>query len=40
MKDITLKDGGTFPTIGLGTWQMGGYYSADASRDAEMTNLI
>ena len=40
MEDIMLKDGGTFPAIGLGTWQMGGRRSADSSRDAEMTSLI
>ena len=40
MEDITLKDGGSFPAIGLGTWQMGGRHSADSSRDAEMTSLI
>ena len=40
MEDIMLEDGGSFPAIGLGTWQMGGRHSADSSRDAEMTSLI
>lgn len=40
MEDIKLKDGGSLPVIGLGTWQMGGRYSADSSRDEEMTSLI
>ena len=40
MEDIMLEDGGSFPAIGLGTWQMGGRRSADSSRDAEMTSLI
>ena len=40
MDDIMLDDGGSFPAIGLGTWQMGGRHSTDSSRDTEMTSLI
>ena len=40
MEDIKLEDGGSFPAIGLGTWQMGGRHSADSSRDTEMISLI
>ena len=40
MDDIKLKDGGSLPAIGLGTWNMGGRRSADSSRDTEMVKLM
>ena len=40
MDNLVLNDGGLFPVIGLGTWQMGGRYSADFSRDKETVSLI
>lgn len=40
MENLVLSDGGLFPVVGLGTWQMGGSYSADFSRDKETVSLI
>ncbi len=40
MENLVFSDGSPFPVIGLGTWQMGGRYSADHSRDRETVRLI
>ncbi len=40
MEHLVLSDGGLLPTIGLGTWQMGGRYSADFAGDRETVSLI
>ena len=40
MDNLVLSDGGLFPAFGLGTWQMGGGYSADYSRDGEIVSLL
>ncbi len=40
MEKLVFKDGGLFPVIGLGTWQMGGRYDADFANDTEVVSLI
>jgi diketogulonate reductase-like aldo/keto reductase len=35
-----LPGGGCIPTIGLGTWRMGGYMSPDTSRDRETVAVL